>query len=99
MEREWDKSKEKPEAKALGRTVMLIFASLCGFPQSLSKDAQEAAACCTSALPPHMVLLPKGLWSGAEWGAQHPKAPAPSPASSLPRDFNWCRRDTGRILR
>lgn len=44
--------------------VMLLFASSCGFPPSLSNDAQEAAARCTSALPPHTVPLPKGLWSG-----------------------------------
>lgn len=43
--------------------VMPSFASSCGFPPSLSNDAQEAAACCTSALPPHTVPLPKGLWS------------------------------------
>lgn len=87
--------------KSLGRTVMLTFASLCGFTPSLSKDAQEAAACCTSALPPHGVLLPKGLWSGAAWGAQHLAALAPSSASSPPQwlqYFSQCRRDTGCIL-
>lgn len=62
--------KEKPEAKAQGRVVMLLFASLYGFPPSLSKDAQEAAACCTSANPPHSPASQRALsWSGVKSSA------------------------------
>lgn len=67
--------------KSLGRTVMLTFASLCGFTPSLSKDAQEAAACCTLALRPMGSCFPKG--SGPEqsgelsiWRPLHPLLPA-----------------------
>lgn len=52
------------------------------FPSKLVQGCPGGCSSCTSALPPHAVPLPKGLWAGAEWGAQHP---APPPASSLPR--------------
>lgn len=79
-----EEGEEKPEAKK-GRTVaLLLFASSCGFPPSLSKDAQEAAARCTSARPP--CASQKGSELGL--GAQHPCArPCAAPAStaSLPQ--------------
>lgn len=80
MERGWEESKERGTGgKALGRTGTPLFTSPRGFPPSLSKDAREAAA----AAPQHFhPTLPGGLWTGAEWGAQHP---APPPASSVPR--------------
>lgn len=58
---------------------MLLFASLYGFPPSLSKDAQEAAARCTSAHPPHSSASQRALsWSGVKSSASlHSVLPAP----------------------
>lgn len=78
MKRGWEKSKEKPEAKVLGRTVMLLFASPCGFPPSLSKDAREAAAAAPQHFHPTRSHFPKGsgLEQSGELSILHPLLPA-----------------------
>lgn len=93
MERGWEKSKEEETGgKGAGWDGDAALCLPVWFPSKLVQGCPGGCSSCTSALPPHAVLLPKGLWAGAERGAQHP---APPPASSLPRllpCFPWCGR-------
>lgn len=63
----------------LGRTVTPLFASPRGFPPSLSKDAQEAAAAAPQHFHPTQSCFPKGsgLEQSGELSILHPFLPAP----------------------
>lgn len=52
--------RKKPEAKALGWTVLPLFASPPDCPPSLSKDAREAAAAAPQHFHPTWSCFPKG---------------------------------------